>query len=150
PMKKDLNVTTTPPGAQVFLDDELLGASPVHDPGRTFPFDVAAGQFVPRQVKVVKPGYDSVVQQVSWDEGKTDYQIELLPKTKPVRILTDPPGASVAIDGVELKRDPAGNSITQLAFPPINDKGDLRSYSASIKKKTAETEWEPATIKIGW
>src|SRR5262249_4151965 len=37
-----------------------------------------------------------------------------------------------------------------LAFPPTNDRGDLRSYTASIKKKTAETEWEPATVTVGW
>ena len=114
PMKKDLNITTNPAGAQIYLDDEQLGTSPVHDAARTFPFDVAAGQFATRQLKIVKPGYDPVILPISWDDGKSDYQIDLPPKTKPLRIVTDPPGAQVIIDGAELKRDEAGNSIAQL------------------------------------
>jgi TolB protein len=150
PMKKDLNITTTPPGAEVFLDDEALGTSPVHDGGRAFPFDVAANQFSPRVLKAVKPGYDPVVRDISWDGGKTDYQIDFTAKHKPVRIITDPPGATVTIEGAELKRDGSGNSIASLEFAPINDKGELKTYTASIKKKTAESEWEPASLTIGW
>src|SRR5947207_11605282 len=98
-MKKDLSITTNPPGAQIFLDDQPLGTSPVHDVGRTFPFDVANSQFAPRALKAVKPGYDAVVREISWDDGKTDYNIDLAAKTKGVRIVTDPPGGTVSIAG---------------------------------------------------
>src|SRR2546423_14561503 len=101
PMKKDLSITTDPSGAQVFIDGESLGSSPVRDVGRAFAFDVQKNEFVPHEVRVEQPGFDPVTVSINFDEGKTDYSINLLPKTKNVRIVTDPPNASVTIEGQE-------------------------------------------------
>ena len=126
PMKKDLSISTDPPGAQVFVDSEPLGTSPVRDVGRAFAFDVQRNEFVPHEVRVEKPGYDPVTVNINWDEGKTDYDINLLPKSKTVRIVTDPPNAAVSIDGKEAKRDELGETVAQLSFPPTNEKGGIR------------------------
>lgn len=150
PMRKDLNISTNPPGASVFIDDEPLGSSPVTDSQRAFEFNPDTNAFVARTIKVVKPGYDPIEVAIGWDDGKTDYVIDLAAKSKQVRITTDPAGAIVTIDGAELKRDEQGASIARLSFPPTNDKGDLRTYSASAKKKTADSEWEPGSFVIGW
>jgi hypothetical protein len=150
PLRKDLTITTDPPGAMLTLDDEEIGTSPVKLTGHPFAFDVQSNQFVPQTLVATKPGYDPVQLPISWDGGKTDYAIDLAAKTKPVRIVTSPPGAVVTIDGKELPRDKSGASVTTLQFPPINEKGDLISYKATVTRKTADSEWHPATLTIGW
>lgn len=150
-LRKDVTISTTPPGASVSVDgDNLSGASPVVDKDVPFAFDTASGQFIPHKVTISKPGYDPIDRSISWDDGKTDYSIDLIPKSKPVRITTDPPGGVVMVDGHELSRDDAGVSSGTLAFPPTDDRGTLRVYTATVNKKTADSEWEPATLAIGW
>ena len=149
-MRKDLSITTTPAGAQVSIDGKLLGPSPVHFHGYPFPVDPKTGRFVPRQVTVNQPGYDPVTSAISWDNGRGDYHINLRPKTKTVRITSDPPGATVSIDGQVCSRDPSGVSTATLAFPPVNAKGDLKAYTAVVTKKTADSEWFPKELPIGW
>jgi hypothetical protein len=150
PQKKNLNITTNPPGAQVFIDGEPLGKSPLTITGRAFPVDLATDEVVPQKLRVVRPGYDPVEMSISWDEGKADYNVDLAAKTKTVRFLTDPPGATVTIDGKPLAKDPSGVPAATLQFPPLNEKGDLKTYSAVISKKTADSEWESAKMTIGW
>lgn len=150
PQKKNLTITTTPPGAQVFLEGEPLGVSPVTVNSRPFPVDLATGEALPQKLRVVKPGYDAIEAPIGWDEGKTDYPIDLAAKTKTVRIITDPPGAVVQVDGKTIERNPQGIAQATLQFPPVNDKGDLRTYTATVSKKTADSEWEPAKLPIAW
>ena len=150
PVKKDLSVSTTPPGAQVTLDDQSLGTSPVRTVGQSFAFNAESNQFIARKLTASLPGYDPVSIPVTWDDGKDEYHIELVPHTKTVHIITDPPAATVSIDGQELPRDNAGNSFTTLQFPPVNGRGDLRTYTATVKKKTAATEWQPKDLMLAW
>lgn len=150
PLKKNISVTTFPPGAEVFLDNQRLGVSPLKDAPVDFPVDPDTNQIIPRQLRAEKPGYDPTPIYIAWDEGKTDYLINLAVKSKQVRIITDPPGASVSIDGKEISRDRLGMTIVDLQFPPINDQGELKTYKAVISKKTADSEWYPQTIVIGW
>ncbi|MEA2709183.1 MAG: hypothetical protein QOF78_1784, partial [Phycisphaerales bacterium] len=150
PQKKDLNVTTKPPGAQVFLNGESLGTSPVAVQAREFPVDLTTDEAVPQKLRVVKPGYDPIEMSIGWDEGKADYHIDLAAKTKTVRFLTDPSGAVVTIDGKPIEKDKSGAPSITLQFPPTNEKGELKTYSAVIAKKTADSEWEPSKMTIGW
>src|SRR5207247_2925454 len=143
PQKKNLSITTTPPGAQVYLDGEALGASPVSVTARPFPVDVQTDEVIPQKLRVVKPGYDPIETTIGWEDGKTDYKVDLTAKTKVVRFITDPPGAIVAVDGRVIDRDRNGVPSVTLQFPPLNERGELRSYSAVISKKTADSEWEP-------
>jgi hypothetical protein len=150
PQKKALNVTTTPPGAQVFLNGEPLGNSPVALPSREFPVDLTTDEAVPQKLRVVRPGYDPIEMNIGWDEAKTDYHVDLAAKTKTVRFVTDPPGATVTLDGKPLEKDKNGVPSTTLQFPPINEKGELKTYEAVISKKTADSEWTPAKMTIAW
>jgi Tol biopolymer transport system component len=150
PQKKSLSITTKPPGAQVFLDGEPLGNSPVTVPNRPFPVDLQTGDVIPQKLRVVKPGYDAIEQNISWDDGKTDYAVDLAAKTKTVRIITDPPGATVQIDGKTIEHSPQAPAQASLQFPPVDEKGSLRTYTAQVTKKTADSEWEPAKVIIGW
>ena len=149
-MRKDLAITTAPPGASVTLDGKSLGRSPVMARAVAFPADPKTGKIPARKVVVSKPGYDPVQTTIGWDDGRQSYSVELAPKIKTVRIATDPPGATVRIDGQELARNDAGISTATLAFTPVDDKGTLKTYNAIVSKKTADSEWVPEELTIAW
>ncbi|HEX8521973.1 MAG TPA: PEGA domain-containing protein, partial [Tepidisphaeraceae bacterium] len=150
PRKKDLTINTTPPGAQIYLNDELVGTSPVTVSARPFPIDLDTNQVIPQRIRATKAGYPEVNLKIGWDEGKSDYSIPLVPRSKTVRIVTDPPGGAVTLDGKEVPRDPTGASVAALSFPPTDEKGELKTYTANITKKTADSEWYPQDLKVAW
>jgi TolB protein len=150
PQKKDLTIITRPAGAQVFLDGEPLGKSPVTVKDHPFPIDLASGQTVPQKLRIVKNGYDPIEQTISWDGGKSDYDIALAARSKSVRFITTPPGADVSIEGKPIPRGDDGIATALVQFPPINDKGDLPAYQVKVTKKTADREWYPQTLTLGW
>jgi len=134
----------------LFTDGENVGTTPVTLSNRAFPYDSEANSYVPQTVKVVKAGFDPIEKTISWDDGQSDYSIDLLAKSKAVKITTDPAGAIVTIDGRELPRDAAGVTSVKLTFPPTNDAGDLKTYMATVLKRTETSEWYPANLNIGW
>jgi hypothetical protein len=153
PLRKDLAITSNPPGATVYLDGELLGNAPLKDISRPFPVDLATNQIKPRILKAVKPGYDPVEVPIGWDDGRENYVIDLSPKTKTVRISTNPPGARVLIDGKDAPRDSAGGSVAAVAtlqFPPVTEKGDLRTYQVEVSARGTDGEWYPEKFVLGW
>jgi hypothetical protein len=150
PQKKNLNVTTNPPGAQVYLDGESLGNSPVAVTARPFPIDLVTNEAVPQKLRVVRPGYDPVEMPISWDAGKNDYHVDLTAKTKTVKFITDPPGAAVTIDGKPVEKDKSGVPTATLQFPPVDEKGNLKTYKVAISKKTVDSEWEPQAMTLAW
>jgi Tol biopolymer transport system component len=150
PKRKDVTITTNPPGAAVSIDGTVVGPGPAVVKALAFPFDNISNEFPQRRVIVSKAGYDPVQRDISWDNGKTDYQIDLIPHRKIVRILTNPGGATVTIDGKTAPAGPDGVPAIQLSYVPVNDAGDLPVFTATISKQTAETEWYPSTLPIPW
>jgi hypothetical protein len=150
PRRKDLSITTNPPGAIVSVDGQDIGAGPAVAKSVEFPYDNSSGQYLVRKVRVSKPGYEPVEKQISWDDGKTDYQIDLVPYEKIVRIQTDPIGATVVIDGKPANPGPDGVPTADLIFVPQDDRGTLPVFNAVVTKKTAETEWYPVNLSIPW
>lgn len=148
PLVKDLRITTEPPGAQVTLDGETLGTTPLVDPGRSFPVDIDTNQFLTHALKLEKPGYDTVELDLGWDDGKTDYHVDFKVKTKQVRIITDPPEAKVRIEGA--KPDRAGAmTVYTLTFIP-SERGELPTYKGIVTREPGASEWEPAEFTIAW
>lgn len=150
PMKKDLVINTIPAGADVAVDGESIGKSPAHRADVPFEYDITSEQFLPRKIKLTKPGYDPYEAEIGWDDGKTDYTLNLMAKQKIVRVISDPPGAVVMLDGKEMQRESSGVSMMKLEFPPTNDKGELRSYKLSVTKKNDQAEWHPQEVVVGW
>ncbi len=150
PMRKSFTVSTDPSGAEVFLDDRSLGTSPVKVENEPFPVRLDNNESIPRTLRVIKPGYPEVRRQIAWDEGQSHYTVSLSVRTKDVRILTDPPRATVAIDEAQVRTDEDGHVVATLEFPPIAPTGELKTYTAAISKKTDSTEWEPKAMVIGW
>lgn len=149
-MRKDVSIRTTPAGAAVSVGGKPVGRGPVELKGFGFPSDPRTGRYLPQRVVVSQPGYDPVETTISWDNGRKEYEVALVPKTKTVRITTDPPGGEVKVDGQVLPRDASGVSSGRLTFPPVDDKGTLKTYNALVTKKTADTEWVPEELTIAW
>jgi hypothetical protein len=150
PQKKNLTINTKPQGAQVFLDGEPVGVSPVSVQARPFPVDIATDEVIKQKLRVDKKGYDPIEVLIGWDGGKTDYNVDLLAKTKTVRFIVDPPGSVVTLDGKPLEKGPTGHPSAALQFPPVDAAGNLKTYSAIISKKTADSEWEPQKLTVAW
>lgn len=149
-MRKDLAITTVPPGAQVAMNGQAVGPSPVTLKAVAFPVDPRTGKYLPQKITVSKPGYDPVDQAISWDNARSSYQVELIPKTKIVAIVTNPPGSVVTVDGKDIRSDDAGLAQVHLSFPPVDDQGTLKTYEVKVSKKTADTEWIPEELTLGW
>jgi Tol biopolymer transport system component len=150
PARKDITINSNPPGAKIFFDNKEVGVAPALIPNVDFPFDDDANDYQKHEIRAEKPGYDPVTKSIGWDEGNGEYQVDLLPQIKTVRIITDPAGATVLLDGKELDHDPAGNAIAEkLAFTP-NEKGEPRTYTVDVSLRTPESEWTPQTFKLGW
>ena len=150
PHKKDVTIVSNPPGAAVTLDGDDLGTSPTVGKGLVFTFDVVKNQYVDHKLVLTKPGYDPFPMTISWDDGKTEYNIDIPPRHKTVRIITVPSGASVTVDGKPAPTTDDGISTVDLTYLPTDEKGALPSFTATISKKTAETEWETAMVPLGW
>ena len=155
PMRKELTITTTPPGAELLIDDESIGNSPItyrgsDNKGVPFNIDPQTNKWNEYKLRVQKPGYDPIDTMLTWNEGKSEYAIALIPKTKTIHLTTRPPAAKVMLGNRELAPDPDGRITTTLQFPPINAKGDLSSHVLQLSKKTSASEWEPASMTIGW
>lgn len=150
PMRKTVSITTAPPGAEIYLDEEKVGTSPHVIADLPFAVNLLTDEFIPRQVRAVKVGYEPVEAAISWDEGRRDYPINLAEREKEVRLFVDPPGATITIDGQTVANDALGVTVRTLKFGPINEQGDLKTYSISISKTAQDREWEPRTFSIAW
>lgn len=149
-MRKDLSIITAPAGAVVQLDGQEVGQSPVNLSNVVFAVDPETGDYLAHHIKVSLPGYDPVETSISWDNGQTDYAIELKPKQKTVTFEVNPAGATVVIDGQKLKVNEKGESVVALSFAPVDARGTLKTYVASVSKKTADSEWTPQEVTVGW
>lgn len=153
PLKKDLHISTDPPGADVFIDGEPAGKSPVTFENYVIPYDPKTNHWDQQEVKATKPGYLPATLVMSWDKGQQDYSLKLEVQSKTVQVTTEPPGAVVTIDGRELPRDDEGNAKAVLTFPPVDDKGTFKTYTAVAHKPSPNggpSDWEPTPIDIGW
>jgi hypothetical protein len=150
-MRKDLVITTTPAGAQVSVEGQTLGTSPINYAGFPFPVKPDTNEWIPQHVHVTKAGYDPVDVTISWDDGKKDYHIDVPPKSKTVRIVTKPAGAVVKIDGISTTTDAAGVTSAKLTFPPVDEKGTPCTYALSATKAASDAYiWEPLSYTLRW
>jgi Tol biopolymer transport system component len=133
----------------VFVDEKEIGKSPVVDRQRAFEFDTNTNAWQPHTLRLEKPGYDPIERKIDWDNGQTDYAIDLIPKQKTVKIITDPPAAAVMIEGADV-RNQEGAAIADLVFTPVDETGTLRTFTAKISKQTNEAVWYPTELSIAW
>ena len=56
----------------------------------------------------------------------------------------------IKIDGVATATDASGLTSAKLVFPPVDEKGTLRTYSGTAVKAASDTLWEPLAFTIRW
>ena len=148
PLEKEFRLTTVPEGAAIVLDGKTVGASPVAQ-NLKFCIDPDTGKWTEYHFIAQKTGYDPTDILVSWDEARKEYSQALKIKHKSVRIASNPSGAVMILDGRELERDAAGTSLLDLTFPP-DMQGVLPTFKIDAAKKTADADYYPASLNIGW
>lgn len=91
----EVSITTNPPDAQVLINGELRGASPLQ---------LMMEPTGESEVVIRRPGYAEFREKITAPEGAGPLALEyeLIPAGQLVSITTDPPNATIRIDG-ELK-----------------------------------------------
>lgn len=88
--KTMLDIQTTPPGAQIFVDGDFVGVSPIQ-------VEVQPGTHT---VLATMPGYTAAQQSVTVAAGETRIvRLTLNPEQATLRVLTSPSGASIYVNG---------------------------------------------------
>jgi hypothetical protein len=88
--KTMLNITTTPPGAQIFLDGSFIGVSPIQ-------VEVQPGQHT---VLATMPGYSAAQQSFTVAPGETKtINLVLNPEQATLNVYSSPAGASIYVNG---------------------------------------------------
>jgi predicted ATP-binding protein involved in virulence len=91
-----ISITTTPSGAEVYLDNSFAGITPI-----TLE-DVTVGY---HKATVSKEGYHSQTSEIYLSTGKTkELNIELEPITGSIAVSSTPSGASVYLDDVDMNK----------------------------------------------
>jgi hypothetical protein len=93
PIPARLSVSTTPPGARVYIDDQFRDESPVSldriEPGA-------------HRIRVEMPGYDTDTRTVELKQAdERNEEIRLNKNSGLLEITTEPPGVRVVVDGKE-------------------------------------------------
>jgi hypothetical protein len=158
-MTGDFSIRTDPAGAGIYINGSPVGSSPY------------AGKALPpgtSRVKVIKEGYQPWETEVAVEAGK---RVEILAYLKPVEgsleILSEPPGARVALDGKEIGETPLaatrvlpGEHLIRIGkeeYVPYEERmevkgGEKKTVLALLKKMAGEllvsTEPEDADIHI--
>lgn len=150
PLKKDLLVVTSPPGARLTLDRTDIGDSPATLRQQSFSYDARSESFIPRQLVATKPGYPPARLDIAWDEGKTEYLLPMPVFQKRVKIVTEPEEVAIKLDGKLLPLDSDGARNLNLEFPPLNEAGLLKDYPVEASLDRDGEIWQPATSTLGW
>jgi AAA+ ATPase superfamily predicted ATPase len=120
-----LTVQTNPGQANVFVDGKWIGASPVTEA------EVAASS---KTLKLELAGYRTVVDSMSLEKDKLkELSYELAELAGSLRITSEPPGASIAIDGkrTELVTPAVVNDLSANAIHRVEM--SLAGYNAGVR-----------------
>jgi hypothetical protein len=150
PLAKDISITASPSGAEVYVDDKLIGTAVPDKPlvVRDLTFQMLDNnQVETHKLRVIKPGYEPFEMDLAWDTTK-EYGVELSPRKKAIRLTSDPPGATFQLDGQDLSTDSSGAATVEREFIP-NDKGDLPTFTG-MATRTGDKDYKPTPFSIGW
>jgi photosystem II stability/assembly factor-like uncharacterized protein len=134
-----LTVTSTPKGAEVFLDGASLGVTPIQG------HHIGAGSHT---ILLKKQGYKDVTEAVDLSKQETSktlsYQLTASSSTTPsapaipVSISSNPPGAKVSIDGVSKGGTPLIVSLKPGTYSIGITKDGYNTYQGTLEIKTTD------------
>jgi hypothetical protein len=138
----ELQVLTTPPGADVYIENQLRGQSPLALR------DLKAGRY---RVRVQMDGYDIMARDVSIDRGQRLIEkFGLLSIAGGLEITTLPPGVRVLLDGKEVGVTPAKPNEPGTASEPLRAASvPIGKHQIELVKHGFATRVVPVEIKQG-
>jgi hypothetical protein len=100
----DLRIETQPPGAEVRVDGQARGKSPLTVRG--------LGAAHPHRVEAIKPGFGAAAAQATPPPDSTAFlQLRLEQGSVGVLVSADPPGSEIRVDGTSQGASPAHASL---------------------------------------
>ncbi len=151
---RGLRLRSNPPGAAISIDGIGLGAVTPHDLT-----DLPAG--VPIRLELRLPGYRKHSEELSFKpkQGLRELEFNLVRKSGGVRIVTNPAGARVAIDGAwQPERTPlevGGLRIDQILRVEVQKPGyvdeqqEVQILDAVVQELMIKLKRDPAARKAG-
>ena len=155
PVSAILDITSTPSGATVYLDQRPIGPTPISgysvDTGTTGEKEI--------QIGVQLDGYESDVQQVTLTGGETlpwRVQLKKLPERIPtlatLEVTSTPDGATVSVDGSRIGNTPllkypvdTGTSGQKVVILRM----ELEGYESEVRSVTLKGgESEPVAVQL--
>jgi hypothetical protein len=149
PLKRDIVINTDPPNvrATIFVGGDEMGRNPVELLGHEFKRD-RNGMPIPQEITASAPGFEGGSVVMKWDDGRGRYVVPLGRRKKNVRIITDPAGAVVTLEGKPMPPDRTGAAAATVMFPPTDPPGEPTTYTVQVAAPS--DAWEPQEIRIGW
>tara|TARA_R110002110_G_scaffold405241_1_gene624251 strand:+ start:86561 stop:88639 length:2079 start_codon:yes stop_codon:yes gene_type:complete len=140
PAWADVTLNTTPPGADILVDGEVLGTTPSS-------VEVLQGE---RQLILQKPGYASWMQELEVQAGKSIElaTVELQPAAGVLELTSQPSGANVTLDG-----EFQGQTPLQLLLTPDKEqrltlsKPGYRRYTDTVALAAAASDSQTITLQ---
>lgn len=141
----DIEISSVPPGATVWSDNENLGTTP-----GVFP--VAAGI---KTLKIAYPGY-KVFTKVLLTEAQTKQtlpMINLVPADSKLELISDPAGASVLIDNTYIGQTPLTAELTtdqehRLILQKPGYEPHEQSFRTTLRTAKAHIKLQPIMAEI--
>lgn len=138
--KTMLNINTTPPGAQIFLDGSFIGVSPIQ-------IEVQPGQHT---VLATMPGYSAAQQSFTVAPGETKtINLVLNPEQATLKVFSSPAGASIYVNGQYRGVAPSAGLTLTLAPGTYSVEARLSGYqdaSMTVTLNPGETRTITLTL----
>jgi hypothetical protein len=112
---KPVNISTTPPGASLTLDNRPIGQSPML---QRFSF-VSADQAY--TLSATKYGFETATVRVQRDQVGSTLELPLTPQKKAILVKVEPVAAQVSLDGINVSPMMSQSSRIELPFLPAED-----------------------------
>ncbi len=145
PQIRRISITTSPVPAIISVDGKPLTAEPTSAVSADVEFTVdTQDNWISHTVVAERNGFIKAEQSVSWTDTNPIYNLKLDPMSKDLKITTNPVGALVSIDGVEVGKSPV--TLGQRPF-----EYDVTSNTWIEKTvRVVKAGFDPIERKISW
>ncbi len=133
PLAPGFRVDTDPPGAEIWLDGEKAGLSPLELTA------LSTGEHI---IRMTKELYSPVEKAFEVDEGKEpeDLFLRLSPSKTSLFLETNPAAATVLIDGEKIGTSPLESVYIEPGLHEIRvEKAGFRAWSQTVEARTGES-----------
>ena len=139
--RSTISVESTPPGAKVFLNEQLIGQTPLKD------HVVEPGDY---KLEVLHSTFKKFESSLTIKSGdKITEEVELKPGVGRVELLSNPPGAWVEINGKRIKEvTPFITELDSGSHKVVMGKSERRVARKTLELKDGEEQTMTLTLNM--